>query len=78
MDRIEAARELAVPLEASADDVERAFRRVAEARTAMLRPRPRDPARRVVEVVVRYHPVVRALTAAVRVLGRVRPPGTGR
>lgn len=47
-----------------------AFRRATEARAVLLRPRPPDPVVRVVEVLVRYHPVVRAIEAVLRAVDR--------
>jgi len=49
------------------------FRRATEARAVLLRPRPADPVERVVQVVVRYHPVVRLVEVLARVIERHTP-----
>ncbi|QYG91446.1 hypothetical protein HC251_02670 [Iamia sp. SCSIO 61187] len=55
-----------------------AFRRATEARAVLLRPRPPDPLARAVEVIVRYHPAVRAIEALIRAIDRqtMRSRGT--
>lgn len=55
-----------------------AFRRATEARAVLLRPRSPDPVARVIEVIVRYHPAVRAIEALIRAVDRqtMRSRGT--
>lgn len=50
-----------------------AFRRATEARAVLLRPRPVDPMDRVVQVLVRYHPVVKLVEALARAVERRSP-----
>ncbi len=50
-----------------------AFRRATEARAVLLRPRPVDPFDRVVQVLVRHHPVVKLVEALARVIERHTP-----
>lgn len=50
-----------------------AFRRATEARAVLLRPRPVDPMDRVVQVIVKYHPVVRLVEVLARAIERRAP-----
>lgn len=47
-----------------------AFRRATEARAILLRPRPADTMDRVVQVIIRHHPVVRLVEVLARVIER--------
>lgn len=49
------------------------FRRATEARSVLLRPRPVDPLDRVVQVLVRHHPVVKLIEALARAIERRTP-----
>ena len=49
-----------------------AFRRATEARAVLLRPRPAVPLERVVQVLVRNHPVIRFVEALARAIERNR------
>jgi hypothetical protein len=50
-----------------------AFRRATEARAILLRPRSADPLDRVVQVLVRHHPVVRLIEVLARAIERHTP-----
>jgi curved DNA-binding protein CbpA len=47
-----------------------AFRRATEARAVLLRPRQADTMDRVVQIIIRHHPVVRLVEALARVIER--------
>jgi curved DNA-binding protein CbpA len=47
-----------------------AFRRATEARAILLRPRQADTMDRVVQIIIRHHPVVRLVEALARVIER--------
>lgn len=49
------------------------FRRATEARAVLLRPRPVDPMDRVVQLLVRHHPVVRLVEVLARAIERHTP-----